>query len=709
MSSPSSVHHPPADDATQVPFPRLSARTMRFTLGIPTTWTLTPDGSHVLFLRSRSGTERTGLLWRYDVDQQVETLLADPTELLAGDDESLPAAELARRERMRQGGAGITAYSTDEAVRRIAVTVSGRVFVVDVSTAETVEVPVAGPAVDPQLSPDGAWVAYHCDGGLHVAPAGGDQTGRALASASSPTESWGLSDFVHAEEIGRQHSFWWAPDSSSLLVVRVDEAAVTTAYIADPAHPDRAPMAVRYPFAGSANPSTTLWQVGLDGTREEVLPAHEPVEYLVDVCWSAGRPALVTVLDRNQRNMQVLAWEPGAPPQQRRRVHDDCWVDVMPGAPAWWQDQLLTIEHDRSSDTMRLHVDGTPVSPQGAQVRGVLSVDDASVLLSVSQDDRERRVAQYSAAGDWTWLTEPDQITTAKAGGGTLVVRTDPSDGCLPVVVVRRDGATAPLGVHVVRPPVQPRPRHLRRDRPDDPRVAVLLPSEHDGGALPVLMDPYGGPHGQRVTSAARNYLESQWFADQGFVVVVADGPGTPGTPAWERAMAGDMARPALTAQVRALDMLAEQVDVADLTRVAIRGWSFGGYLAAHAVLDRPDLFHAAVAGAPVTDFALYDTGYTERYLGRPQDRPDSYNAHSLLVRAASLERPLMLVHGLADDNVLVANTLRLSSALLAAGRAHHVLPLSGVTHMTPQEVVAENLLLAQRDFLAGHLAHQSG
>ena len=136
-------------------------------------------------------------------------------------------------------------------------------------------------------------------------------------------------------------------------------------------------------------------------------------------------------------------------------------------------------------------------------------------------------------------------------------------------------------------------------------------------------------------------------------------------------------------------------------TRSPIRGWSFGGFLAALAVLRRPDIFHAAVAGAPVTDWRLYDTGYTERYLGRPDADPEAYERSSLLTDAAGLRRPLMLIHGLADDNVVSAHTLRLSSALLAAGRPHTVLPLTGVTHMANQEDVAENLLLLQVDFLA--------
>jgi dipeptidyl-peptidase-4 len=213
-------------------------------------------------------------------------------------------------------------------------------------------------------------------------------------------------------------------------------------------------------------------------------------------------------------------------------------------------------------------------------------------------------------------------------------------------------------------------------------------------------MDPYGGPHAQRVLASHNAHLTSQWFADQGFAVVVVDGRGTPGRgSAWERAVHLDLATSVLDDQVDALQAAADEFPL-DLSRVAIRGWSFGGYLAALAVLRRPDVFHAAVAGAPVTEWRLYDTHYTERYLGDPTVDPAPYEASSLLTDAYRLSRPLLLVHGLADDNVVAAHSLQLSSALLAAGRPHELLALAGVTHMTPQEVVAENLLLHQLDFL---------
>jgi dipeptidyl-peptidase 4 len=681
-------------------YPRMAARTQRFSLGVPNQFRVSPDGARVLFLRSRSGTDRTGLLWCLDVAVRAERVVLDPSVALTDTTEHLPEPERARRERLRQVGAGITAMSTDERISRAAVALSGHVFVVDVLGGDLVELPVRG-AVDPQLSPDGRWVAYHRDGGLHVVPADGSAPPRALVVPDDPDVAWGLSDFAHAEELARHRAFWWSPDSTGLLVARVDESPVQVWNLSDPAHPERPARAVRYPVAGSPNVQTSLWHLTLEGGRSPVPWDTEASPYLADVTWTADGPALLSVLSRQQDRWQILTWEPGRVPVLRRALADPAWVDVVAGVPAWWAGRVLTVEVDAGSDTYRLCADGRPLTAPGRQVRAVLGVDESSVLLQVAQDERERRLARLWVDGRWEWLTTPSAVASGVGTSAVTVVRVDGPAGCTPRVEVRAE-ATTPVRVEAVDPPWVPEPRFLPRERPDDPRVAVIEPREVSTRPLPVLLDPYGGPHGQRVLAAARSYLESQWWAEQGYLVVVADGPGMPGSPGWERAMSGRFAEPALAAQVRAVEMVRDAYgERADLDRVAIRGWSFGGYLAALAVLERPDLVHAAVAGAPVADWRLYDTAYTERYLGLPADVPGRYESESLLERAPRLRRPLLLIHGFADDNVVVAHTLRLSQALLEAGRAHQVLPLSGVTHMTPQEVVAENLLLLQRDFLA--------
>jgi dipeptidyl-peptidase-4 len=213
-------------------------------------------------------------------------------------------------------------------------------------------------------------------------------------------------------------------------------------------------------------------------------------------------------------------------------------------------------------------------------------------------------------------------------------------------------------------------------------------------------MDAYGGPQGARVLKAGAMFTTSQWLADQGFAVLVVDGRGVDGRgPAWDREMKFDFTV-ALDDQVDALGAAAERFGFLDRSRVGIRGWSFGGELAAMAILRRPDVFHAAVVGAPVTDQRLYDTYYTERFLGHPDEHPDVYERNSPLFDAARLERPMLLIHGLADDNVYVTHSLRLSTALFEAGKHHELVLIPNATHLTRSEAVTENLLRVQLDFL---------
>jgi dipeptidyl-peptidase-4 len=238
-------------------------------------------------------------------------------------------------------------------------------------------------------------------------------------------------------------------------------------------------------------------------------------------------------------------------------------------------------------------------------------------------------------------------------------------------------------------------------------RSALFLPSWYDPQAagaapLPVLADPYSGPGLQLVVRGRTwNACVSQWFAEQGYAVLVTDGRGTPGRgPAWEKAVWGDQLTPVLEDQTDALHAAAERYPFLDLDRVGIRGWSFGGWLAAAAVLRRPETFHAAVAGAPAVDPRLYDTHWKERFLGHPAEYPEHYDRCTLTREAESLRRPLLLVHGTTDDNVAFAHTLRMSAALQAAGREHAVLPLSGESHIVSDEVTSMRLLTTQLVFL---------
>jgi dipeptidyl-peptidase 4 len=677
-------------------FPRMQARTARFTLGRPRSFVVAPDERRVLFLRSRGGTDRVTCLWSYDVDTRVETLLADPLLLLAADDQ-LPDSERARRERAREQAAGIVGFATDRAASIIAFALSGRLYVS--SDGSTRELPTAGAVFDPRPDPTGRRVAYVSSGRLRVVDVDGSGDRELIGEDDA---SWGVAEFVAAEEMNRQRGFWWSPDGDSLLAARVDESAVQQWYIGDPSRPGREPTAVRYPAAGTPNATVSLAVLDLAGGRVDVSWDADTFPYLTVARWRQGHRPLQQVASRDQRHMQVLEIDPTTGLTTVVRAdHDPLWLELVPGVPDRLPDGRLISTTD-SQDTRRLVFGDDAVTPPGLQVVGIHAVDGDRVLVSASAAPTEQHLWVVRSDGTSTALTTAPGVHGGTFAGELFVIsRASPDTDGVDTVVVRDGVEIGRIASHAAPAPFVPRVSLTEQGR-RGLHAALVLPRDHVTGSrqLPVLMDPYGGPHAQRVVASRNAYLNAQWLADQGFAVVIVDGRGTPGRgPAWERAIAGDLAGPVLDDQVDALQAMAATNPDLDLSRVAIRGWSFGGYLAALAVLRRPDVFHVAVAGAPVTDWTLYDTYYTERYLGVDASAA-SYAASSLIADAQALSRPLMIVHGLADDNVVAAHTLRLSSALLAAGRPHSVLPLSGVTHMTAQEDVAANLLMLELAFV---------
>lgn len=687
-------------------FPRQAARTQNFTLGPPKAMTVAPDGSRVAFLRSPGGSDRSTCLWVVDVTDGTagtERLVADPRALLAGGGEQLSAQEQARRERTRTAAGGIVDYATDEACSLAAFALSSRLFVAAFDGGAR-ELPAAAPVVDPRPNPPGTQVAYVANGGLRVIEMDGSGD-RVLAEPDGPTVTWGLAEFVAQEEMGRTRGFWWSPDGARLLVARVDDAPVQRWHIADPANPDRPAATVPYPAAGTADALISLAVVDLDGSRTEVSWDAEDYPYLITAHWSAAGPPLLLVMSRNQKRSQVLTVDVDSGlTAVVEAVNDDRWIEVVRGVPRWTPDGRLVTTRDLDGER-RLYVDGRAVT-SGLQVREVLDVSTDDVLFSAcAAEPSEIHVCTVSLNDDTVEHIWPEPGVHSAQRGGALIGLVSASlewYGPRTRLLLAGKGEIGEIASHAETPLLTPSVT-IGAVGPRSLRTAVLFPDGHapGSGKLPVLMDPYGGPHAQRVLAARNAYLTPQWIANQGFAVVIADGAGTPGRgPEWEKEIYHDFAGPVLDDQVAALYAAAYIYPDLDLTRVAIRGWSFGGYLAALAVLRRPDVFHAAIAGAPVTDWTLYDTFYTERYLGTPSGSPEAYDRSSIVADAPKLTRPLLLIHGLADDNVVAAHTLRLSSALLAAGRPHTVLPLSGVTHMTPQEVVAENLLRLQVQFL---------
>lgn len=689
-------------------FPRQHARTQRLTLGEPRSFTISPDGERVLFTRSHHGSDPVNTLWLCDLTSGTETEILDPRTVPV-DASTMTPEEARRRERAREGAGGIVSYACDTTMSRAVTVLGGQIVVVDLITGALSMPPIEPGVFDARLSPDGTLLSYTRGADLYVSSLTGEQ--RLLAGEQNPQITWGLAEFIAAEEMGRSRGYWWSPDSRLIAATRVDTGNIPTIAIADPATPTAEPVVHAYPFAGTTNARVTL----------HILDAHDPAgvacdvtipgewEYLNSVSWTT-RGLIIQVQSRDQKEVWIHRVDPTTGSCTLLATDTDTsWVELVPGTPVLDTHGRLVQCADRGG-VRALVVDGENVSPSNLQVRSVVSAAD-TIVYAANEIERpwSMQIYRYHHENRSTdVLGDSHGINTAVAHDHCAVIRhvdlTTTRARFDVISSTPRHMADTCFVNHAEEPLVSPRAR-LVEVGPERIPVAIITPSDDRPGPLPVLFDPYGGPHAQRVVESRSAHATSQWFADQGFIVVVADNVGTPGRgSAWERGVDDDLATPVLEHQVQVVRALSDIEPRADISRVAIRGWSFGGYLAALAVLRRPDVFHAAIAGAPVTDWALYDTHYTERYLGIDTSAI-SYTSTSLLHDAANLTRPLLLIHGLADDNVVAAHTLQLSSALLAAGKYHEVLPLSGVTHMTPQEVVAENLLLHQLQFLRRWLA----
>lgn len=630
------------------------------------------------------------------------------------------------------------------------------------------------PVLNPRIAPDGGHVLYTTGSYLMLVDIGGELGDRITAvygvsvedEDGNPAENtWkiGLAEFVAGEEMDRYDGFWWAPDSQHVLFESFDTADEPTWYISDPADPEKPAAGRRYPRALTRNADVYLTVIALafdgDGRyagitgNADVDWDREAYEYVAAVNWRRGHDPLVLVQNRRQTRDQVLevvVTANGAALGATRVLEEhanDQWIDLIHGTPAYTPDgRLVCPLNDMAADTNRLTVDGRPFTPAGWNVRSVLDVTDDDVLAVVQcapeiatevpdawagsgaasdaeslfggHDARSFDVVSIDYNGTITPVTtDPGQWTASRGERGIVVSGRDMRSARAQMRHILGE-QSATISSTAAEPGFAPNVTFTRLGE-HQLYTAIIAPSPSSPYAhsdkLPVLMKPYGGPGFQQVVASQSFYWEGQWWADQGFLVVTADGRGTTGRgPAWDREIFEDMKDVTLADQIEAVNALPEAVSrlnadgrrpgvpAPDLDKVCMIGWSYGGFLSALAVLDAPNVFKAACAGAPPTDWTLYDTHYTERYLGLD---PDVYYRNGIVQDAPKLERPLMLIHGFADDNVTIAHSLRLSQALMAAGRPHTFLPLTGITHMTNDETVAENLLTLQRDFLRDALA----
>jgi dipeptidyl-peptidase-4 len=692
-----------ADEDPNLQYFRDLAETRNYTLGRPVAPKLTPDGAFVIFLRAQPR-DPTLRLYEFTVATGAERELLSPEQLLGGGEEKITAEEKARRERQRQSLRGFTSFQLSTDGARLLVVLAGRLYVVERADLKFTALPGEN-WIDPRFSPDGKFVAAVKNRELHLIDLATNRD-QQLTHGATEFISHGLSEFVAQEEMKRNEGFWWSPDSQTLLFQETDETAVPTRYIANSLNPEEKPAAFGYPKAGAPNAVVRLALTARSGGAITwVKWDAEKFPYLARVDWSTARaPLTLLVQNREQTEQLLLAVDPrtGATSELVRET-DSAWLnlDYESGVPLWSRDGasfLWTTERRGAWQVELRDASGKltrEITPVTFSLRGLVGFDEASggVFVRGSLDSREVHLWRFPVSGGpGTQLTREQGHHNAVFGEGTsrLVHSFDRFNGSYGVQVIDVNGQPLAMLRSIAEPlPRRPTTELTRTKSAPQFDAAITRPRNFAAGKkYPVILSVYAGPTSKRVNATIRDYLPDQWMADQGYVVVRLDGRGTPWKGRdWERIVKGNLIDVALSDQVAGLQALASQYPELDLARVGVTGWSFGGYFSAMATIRRPDFFRAGVAGAPVVTWENYDTHYTERYLGLPQNNPEAYRVSDVTTYARELRRPLMLIHGLTDDNVYFQHTLQLADALFMAGKPYDLLPMLG-THMVSDPTV---------------------
>ena len=689
----------PAQEDPDFQFLQSLTQTRYWQLGRPTSIRVTPDGSAVLFLRGLPRKPEMRL-FAFDVKSAQVRELITPEQVLGGAAEQLSPEEAARRERMRVTSRGFTSYELSEDGQQVLVTLSGRAYLVPVSGGASR--PVAGPGpkgepvFDPRLSPDGKSVGFVRGGELWVAKVegGGEiQITRGATALVTHAEA----EFVAQEELRRFTGWWWSGDSRWLVYEEADATGVEKLWIGDPASPEKPILPSPYPRPGKPNAVTRFGVTSAQGGGPTTwIELDKKWEYVARVEWPAGAPLTLELLSRDQKDLALVSADPkSGRTRDLLREHDDTWIES--GRDSRWlaggTGFLWSTEAGGEWQLELRKADGAvlrTLTPLDFGYAGLEHLDETSGVLVVlrSPDPQDRQLYEVPLGGGAPRPVTrgPDLHSGEFSRDSTVWVRTDSSrDGQVHHRVLR--GGTQIGELPAINEPYPFLPRlEIKKIGPAPGFFAsVVRPRDFDARKkYPVWLQVYGGPTGPLVVPFSPRYLVDQWIADHGYVVVRIDNRGTTGRGhAWERAILGRFAEVPLEDQVAGLQALAKVEPAIDLARVGIFGHSFGGYMSALAVARRPDVFRVGVASAPVVDWMNYDTAYTERYLGipPPAGTADDYPRNSAVTYAKDLSRPLLIVHGTADDNVHFSESLLLADTLFRAGKKFEFLPLAGMTH----------------------------
>lgn len=670
------------------------ANTHGFRLGHPSAPVFVGTGSatRLLFLRAKGESNATQGLYELDPKTGTETELVKPEALTP--ETELSAEEKARRERQRIAAKGFVAFSVSPDGGRVLLPFAGKLFVFDRAAAEVTLVAGSEGALDPQFSPDGQVIGFVKDHDVWLADS---KTGKThpLTQGGTEEKPHGVAEFAAQEEFSRSRGFFFSADGKTIAVQYTDQSKVERLSLADPARPERTPERPYYPRAGTHNAVVAYHLVDAKtGAAREVKWDHEKYPYVGVARWDAHGPFVLYVLDRPQREGRLLAVSPAGDTKELVAEHDSAWLNLDPSLPRFLADGSFLWSSERSGH-WELELRGADGAPkrtllgQAHGYRSVIGLDDASVVCNGGAEASEGAVWEVPLAGGEPRAlgnTKGHLIEARAAGAGYAMLADHSLDAWPHYSVQANDGKRVQVATTYGTPAALPKVRPMRLGAAQVRAFVVTPRTAEAGEKLPVIDAAYGGPHVNLAVTSSLSFSRAQWMADAVHaMVVVLDAPGTPHRGRdYERPLYGKLGEVPLAGHKAALSALGAAVPEADLSRVGIYGWSFGGYLSALAALREPGFFKAAMAGAPPADWRDYDTAYTERYLGHPGPDATFYDDASLLNWASKkgASSPLLLVHGTADDNVYFLNSLKLADAMTRASKPYEFMPLANVTHM---------------------------
>ena len=653
----------------------------------------TPDSSAVTWLHAADG----GLvrsLWRIDVESGERSVIAGP-----GADAPMSREEELLRERTRTRELGVASYSWARESDAPVLMIPGPTVRVSVDGEPLRELPGSEGALTPTLSPDGTQLSFVRGGELFVLAIDGSSESKQLTSGAEDGLTHGLADYIAQEEFGQLRGHWWSKDGR-IAYLRVDERHVAPYPIVHQGGNDVDVETHRYPFAGDENAHVSLWIVDIETGDSQELPLPEEDGYLVRVAWwstADGRQRLVAQwVDREQKRLQLIAFDRNDATALIDELQEP-WINVSDDAQSLKDGSFLWSSEASGFRHLSLH------APDGSVIRtltdgdwmvdGVIGVDEDSGWVyfnSTRGSALERRVERVSlSGGEIETLSEPGGLHGASLSrdGKWLAMVSSSLNSAPTISLVATDGSERRTLYEsdVSADSLQLNAPELRTFSAADGTTLYGALYRPDGdGPHPVLVAVYGGPHAQTVLDAwgLTVDLRAQYLAQQGYLVLKLDNRGMAGRGLeFEAHLHRRMGTIEVDDQAAAVEQLAGE-GLADLECVGVYGWSYGGYMTVMSMLRRPELFKVGVSGAPVSDWDGYDTGYTERYMGTPQNNAEGYREGSLLTHADKLQGQLLLIHGGVDENVHFRHTARLITALTAADRDYDLLMFPEERHM---------------------------